>query len=127
MPLVRIADGTPGELRPGTSAEVAICPRITTLPPGKESAMRHFHTREDELEFVLEGADLWAVRRVDARCFGRDHLFTGLYQWFDFVDNGLPRLHDRLHPAPRLQTVRRGRPAGDRIVNLQPRLQHNSD
>ncbi len=32
--LVRIADGTPGELRPGTSAEVAICPRITTLPPG---------------------------------------------------------------------------------------------
>lgn len=79
------------------------------------------------VEFVLDGTDLWAVRRVDARCFGRDHLFTGLYQWFDFVDNGLPRLNDRLHPAPRLQTVRRGRPAGDRIVNLQPRLQHNSD
>lgn len=28
---------------------------LTTLPPGKESAMRHFHTREDELVFVLEG------------------------------------------------------------------------
>jgi len=28
---------------------------LTTLPPGKESTMRHFHTREDELVFVLEG------------------------------------------------------------------------
>jgi uncharacterized cupin superfamily protein len=28
---------------------------LTTLPPGKESSMRHFHTREDELIFVLEG------------------------------------------------------------------------
>jgi uncharacterized cupin superfamily protein len=28
---------------------------LTTLLPGKESAMRHFHTREDELLFVLEG------------------------------------------------------------------------
>jgi uncharacterized cupin superfamily protein len=28
---------------------------LTTLPAGKESSMRHFHTREDELVFVLEG------------------------------------------------------------------------
>jgi uncharacterized cupin superfamily protein len=28
---------------------------LTTLPPGKESSMRHAHTREDELVFVLEG------------------------------------------------------------------------
>jgi len=28
---------------------------LTTLPPGKESSMRHFHTREDEFIFVLEG------------------------------------------------------------------------
>jgi uncharacterized cupin superfamily protein len=28
---------------------------LTTLPPGKESAMRHFHTHEDELVVVLEG------------------------------------------------------------------------
>lgn len=28
---------------------------LTTLPPGKESAMRHHHTLEDELVFVLEG------------------------------------------------------------------------
>lgn len=28
---------------------------LTTLPPGKESAMRHYHTREDELVYILEG------------------------------------------------------------------------
>jgi uncharacterized cupin superfamily protein len=28
---------------------------LTTLAPGKESSMRHFHTREDELVFVIEG------------------------------------------------------------------------
>ncbi len=29
---------------------------LTTLPPGKESSMRHFHTHEDEFVFVLEGS-----------------------------------------------------------------------
>lgn len=28
---------------------------LTTLAPGKESALRHWHTREDEFIFVLEG------------------------------------------------------------------------
>lgn len=28
---------------------------LTTLMPGKESSMRHHHTHEDELVFVLEG------------------------------------------------------------------------
>jgi uncharacterized cupin superfamily protein len=28
---------------------------LTTLMPGKESSMRHFHTREDEMVFVIEG------------------------------------------------------------------------
>src|SRR6267154_6165369 len=28
---------------------------LTTLPPGKESSMRHWHTHEDEMVFVLEG------------------------------------------------------------------------
>lgn len=28
---------------------------LTTLMPGKESSMRHFHTLEDELIYVLEG------------------------------------------------------------------------
>lgn len=28
---------------------------LTTLHPGTESSMRHYHTREDELVFVIEG------------------------------------------------------------------------
>ncbi len=36
---------------------------LPTLPPGKESSMRHHHTREDELVFVLEGE---VVLRTDA-------------------------------------------------------------
>lgn len=28
---------------------------LTTLPPGKESSMRHWHTHEDEFIFVVEG------------------------------------------------------------------------
>ncbi|MFO1505455.1 MAG: cupin domain-containing protein [Lysobacterales bacterium] len=28
---------------------------LTVLPPGKESSMRHWHSREDELVYVLEG------------------------------------------------------------------------
>jgi uncharacterized cupin superfamily protein len=28
---------------------------LTTLPPGKESSMRHTHTHEDEFVYVLEG------------------------------------------------------------------------
>ncbi len=28
---------------------------LTTLPPGKESSMRHHHTLEDEFVFILEG------------------------------------------------------------------------
>ncbi len=31
---------------------------LTTLPPGKESSMRHTHTHEDEMVFVLEG-EVW--------------------------------------------------------------------
>ena len=36
---------------------------LTTLAPGKESSMRHWHTLEDELIFVLEGE---VVLRTDA-------------------------------------------------------------
>lgn len=28
---------------------------LTTLPPGRESSMRHSHTREDEFVYVIEG------------------------------------------------------------------------
>jgi uncharacterized cupin superfamily protein len=36
---------------------------FSTLAPGKESAMRHWHTHEDELVYVLEGE---VVLRTDA-------------------------------------------------------------
>ena len=36
---------------------------LTTLPPGKESSMRHWHTHEEEFVFVLSGE---VVLRTDA-------------------------------------------------------------
>jgi len=35
---------------------------LSTLLPGKESSMRHYHTREDEMVFIVEGE---AVLRTD--------------------------------------------------------------
>ena len=49
---------------------------LTTLFPGKESSMRHFHTREDELVFVLEGE---VVLRTDE---GEQTLTPGTYAAF---------------------------------------------
>src|SRR5579862_9790750 len=48
---------------------------LTTLPPGKESSMRHHHTHEDELVFVLEGevvlvTDGGEQRLVAGQCAG---------------------------------------------------------
>lgn len=36
---------------------------LTTLMPGRESALRHFHSHEDELIFIIEGE---VVLRTDA-------------------------------------------------------------
>jgi uncharacterized cupin superfamily protein len=33
---------------------------LTTLPPGVESSMRHYHSHEDELVFVLDG-EVWLI------------------------------------------------------------------
>ncbi len=49
---------------------------LTTLEPGKESSMRHFHTREDELVFVLEGE---VVLRTEE---GEQLLTAGTYAGF---------------------------------------------
>jgi uncharacterized cupin superfamily protein len=49
---------------------------LTTLAPGKESSMRHYHTREDELVFVLEGE---VVLRTDA---GEQVLTAGMCAGF---------------------------------------------
>ena len=55
----------------------------TTLPPGKESSMRHFHTLEDEFVFVLEGE---VVLRTDE---GEQVLTAGMCAGFPAgVSNG---------------------------------------
>lgn len=49
---------------------------LTTLLPGKESAMRHYHSHEDELVFVLEGE---VVLRTDD---GEQRLTAGMCAGF---------------------------------------------
>jgi uncharacterized cupin superfamily protein len=49
---------------------------LTTLPPGKESSMRHWHTREDEFVYVLEGE---VVLRTGA---GEQRLVAGMCAGF---------------------------------------------
>ena len=48
----------------------------TTLPPGKESSMRHWHTHEEEFVFVLSGE---VVLRTDA---GEQLLTAGMCAGF---------------------------------------------
>jgi uncharacterized cupin superfamily protein len=48
----------------------------TTLPPGKESSMRHWHTHEEEFIFVLSGE---VVLRTDA---GEQVLTSGMCAGF---------------------------------------------
>ena len=49
---------------------------LTTLPPGKESSMRHWHTREEEFVYVLEGE---VVLRTGA---GEQRLTAGMCAGF---------------------------------------------
>src|SRR3569623_2606426 len=49
---------------------------LSTLFPGKEASMRHFHTQEDEFVFVLEGE---VVLRTDA---GEQVLTAGMCAGF---------------------------------------------
>jgi uncharacterized cupin superfamily protein len=49
---------------------------LTTLPPGKESSMRHFHTLEDELVFIVDGE---VVLRTDE---GEQVLTSGMCAGF---------------------------------------------
>lgn len=65
---------------------------LTTLPPGKESAMRHFHTLEDELVYVLEGE---VVLRTDE---GEQTLTAGMCAGFPA---GVPNGHQLVNRSDR--------------------------
>ncbi len=68
---------------------------LTTLPPGKESSMRHWHTREDELVFVLEGE---VVLRTDE---GEQTLTAGMCAGFAAGSNNGHQLANRSNKPAR--------------------------
>jgi uncharacterized cupin superfamily protein len=71
---------------------------LTTLPPGKESSMRHFHTLEDELVFIVEGE---VVLRTDE---GEQILTTGMCAGFPAgVGNGHQLVNRSDRPARYLE------------------------
>ena len=75
---------------------------LTVLPPGKESAMRHWHTREDELVYVLEGE---VVLRTD---HGEEVLTPGMVVGFAAGDgNGHQLVNRSPHPATYLEISNR--------------------
>jgi uncharacterized cupin superfamily protein len=65
---------------------------LTTLPPGKESSMRHFHTIEDEFIFVVEGE---VVLRTDE---GEQRLTAGACAGFKA---GAPNGHQLVNRSDR--------------------------
>jgi uncharacterized cupin superfamily protein len=75
---------------------------LTTLLPGKESSMRHFHSREDELVYVLEGE---VVLRTDD---GEQLLTPGMCAGFPAgVRNGHQLVNRSGRPARYLEISNR--------------------
>jgi uncharacterized cupin superfamily protein len=74
----------------------------TTLPPGKESAMRHWHTLEDEFVYVLEGE---VVLRTGA---GEQLLSAGMCAGFPAgADDGHQLINRSARPAVYLEISNR--------------------
>ncbi len=74
----------------------------TTLPPGKESSMRHWHTREDEFVYVLEGE---VVLRTGA---GEQLLTAGMCAGFPAgVEDGHQLINRSGRPAVYLEVSNR--------------------
>jgi uncharacterized cupin superfamily protein len=74
----------------------------TTLPPGKESSMRHWHTHEDEFVYVLEGE---VVLRTDA---GEQLLRAGMCAGFPAgVQDGHQLINRSEQPAVYLEISNR--------------------
>jgi uncharacterized cupin superfamily protein len=77
---------------------------LTTLPPGKESSMRHFHTHEDELVYVIEGE---VVLRTDR---GEQILTAGMCAGFPAgVEDGHQLVNRSDRPARYLEISNRDR------------------
>jgi uncharacterized cupin superfamily protein len=75
---------------------------LTTLPPGKESSMRHHHTLEDEFVFVLEGE---VVLCTDE---GEQTLTAGTCAGFPAgTPNGHALVNRSAHPARYLEISNR--------------------
>jgi uncharacterized cupin superfamily protein len=74
----------------------------TTLPPGKESSMRHWHTLEDEFVYVLEGE---VVLRTGA---GEQLLSAGMCAGFPAgADDGHQLINRSSRPAVYLEISNR--------------------
>jgi len=74
----------------------------TTLPPGKESSMRHWHTLEDEFVYVLEGE---LVLRTGA---GEQLLSAGMCAGFPAgADDGHQLINRSAQPAVYLEISNR--------------------
>jgi uncharacterized cupin superfamily protein len=75
---------------------------LTTLAPGTESSMRHWHTHEDELVYILEGE---VVLRTDA---GEQTLPAGMCAGFPAgVKNGHQFINRSSRPAIYLEVSNR--------------------
>jgi uncharacterized cupin superfamily protein len=75
---------------------------LTTLMPGKESSVRHYHTREDEFVFVLEGE---VVLRTDE---GEQTLAAGMCAGFPAgTTNGHQLVNRTTRPARYLEISNR--------------------
>ncbi len=75
---------------------------LTTLMPGKESSVRHYHSREDEFVFVLEGE---VVLRTDE---GEQTLVAGMCAGFPAgTTNGHQLVNRTTKPARYLEISNR--------------------
>ncbi|HEU4591599.1 MAG TPA: cupin domain-containing protein [Steroidobacteraceae bacterium] len=90
----------------------------TTLPPGKESSMRHWHTHEEEFIFVLSGE---VVLRTDA---GEQTLKAGMCAGFPLGTQDGHCLVNR-GPVPAVYLEISNRDVEDRAVYPDVDLMYN--
>ena len=83
---------------------------LTTLPSGKESSMRHWHTHEDEFIYVLEGE---VILRTDE---GEQALRAGMCAGFAAGSaNGHQLINRSSAPAVYLEISNRAPPGKDAV------------